>query len=531
MQRFITKLTLLFLCFSINFVALASAYYTDSHGFRRPVAKSAQQIWAENKAAREAAKQAAKPPAVVHHQVNAQIGAHAALTPNPVIVSHAAHHAVGMLGVMAPVVHYAVGVGMAPAAHHAVGVMMPPAAHHAVGVMMPPAVHYAGVGGALLVGVGGGLPIAAGVGFPVGVGGGLPIAAGGVFPVGVGGALPVGGYRYIIPLVNPLPQRATANNLFEQIALTELIEPPGHSLIEREEFNINKTYSVDLEEITLDLERRVVWAKVFGLFSDHKTKKEILGYENTQIGRMIGFDTKLTDDFVLGVAYTNVYSKIKFKDDKSVNNHEFTSHIATIYTRYNFNSGLFLHSQLRYGQAFIDTLSDYGGRSLYSDSRANIYGGNLEVGKGISLRSPLILTPKLALSYNEIKVPGLEETGMGFSTKISAKREKRAIVAPTIALKSIIQSRYSLVIPEIYFNFAKAFYAKSSLPIITMDLGDKKIEVVNSQGKIPKKTYTVGCSFNVVKKRGIKFGINYSYSFAPKSYSTNCIAAKFRISL
>ena len=489
-------------------MALASAYYTDSHGFRRPVAKSAQQIWAENKAAREAAKQAAKPPAVVHHQVNAQIGAHAALTPNPVIVSHAAHHAVGMVGVMAPVVHHAVRVIMPPAVHYAVvGVGMAPAAHHAVGVMMPPAVHYAGVGG------------------------GLPLGAGGPLPLGAGGALPVGGYRYIIPLVNPLPQRATANNLFEQIALTELIEPPGHSLIEREEFNINKTYSVDLEEITLDLERRVVWAKVFGLFSDHKTKKEILGYENIQIGRMVGFDTKLTDDFVLGLAYTNVYSKIKFKDDKSVNNHEFTSHIATIYTRYNFNSGLFLHSQLRYGQAFIDTLSDYGGRSLYSDSRANIYGGNLEVGKGISLRSPLILTPKLALSYNEIKVPGFEETGMGFSTKISAKREKRAIVAPTIALKSIIQSRYSLVIPEIYFNFAKAFYAKSSLPIITMDLGDKKIEVANSQGEIPKKTYTVGCSFNVVKKRGIKFGINYSYSFAPKSYSTNCIAAKFRISL
>ena len=480
MQRFITKLTLHFLCFSINFGALASAYFIDSTGFRRPVVNPSQE-WAAKKAARDAGKQAAKPPPVVYPQVNVQVGTHAANPAIPVIVGHAAHHAVA-IGAMAPAVH------------------------HAVGVMMPPAVHYAGVGG------------------------GLPLGAGGPLPLGAGGALPVGGYRYIIPLVNPLPQRATANNLFEQIALTELIEPPGHSLIEREEFNINKTYSVDLEEITLDLERRVVWAKVFGLFSDHKTKKEILGYENIQIGRMVGFDTKLTDDFVLGLAYTNVYSKIKFKDDKSVNNHEFTSHIATIYTRYNFNSGLFLHSQLRYGQAFIDTLSDYGGRSLYSDSRANIYGGNLEVGKGISLRSPLILTPKLALSYNEIKVPGFEETGMGFSTKISAKREKRAIVAPTIALKSIIQSRYSLIIPEIYFNIAKAFYAKSSLPKITMDLGDKKIEVVNSQGKIPKKTYTVGCSFNVVKKRGIKFGINYSYSFAPKFHSTNCIAAKFRIS-
>ena len=422
------------------------------------------------------------------------------------------------------------------------GAMMAPAPgaalFHAILIAPPPPIFGVGVLGGGIAPVGGALPVGlGGVGvMPVGggpiggvggapVGGGMPAGLGGVVAMPVGGG-PIGGVGgtplgiYISPLSNSLPQQAMADTLFQQLQASTL------------EIKIDdRNYKIALDDNNINIEQGVVWSKVFYLSSNHKASIGTLGYNSGQIGTMFGIDKRLKTGLIIGIAYTGVNSSIKFKDDKNGNSHEFNTNMATIYGMYKFNSDLFINGQLKYGLASINTTSIYGNRTLYGDSTAYILGNNLEIGRNIQLYSPIIFTPKLGISYGEVRVPGFKEEGNGFDTNISRRIERKAIVTPGIGLKSVINNKYSVVIPEIHFNMNHAFYIKNSLPRINVVINNTNNYINISKEEAIRTNYVIGACFNIVKHKTVEFGFGYDYTVTPDYYSSHSINAKLRISL
>ena len=251
-------------------------------------------------------------------------------------------------------------------------------------------------------------------------------------------------------------------------------------------------------------------------------------------GVSIGFDGKMDDDTVIGIALNHNQTKLKPKPgpETVINNisnnngskfsGDIRSLIGSLYGSINMSERLVLSGEARLGQ--VDAKMNY--QSLINRNsrfrlKGELLGGSLTADYYYPI-GKLFFVPNLGVSYETVRFKGKNQGNL----KIGKLAIRRPAISGGIALTGVLQKGECQLVPEIRAGYEAGFSVKSNRLKISnssgMTLSDYKIPV-------PKDTYRLGASMGISFSR---FEASAGYERTGyKRYSGNSFYGKLRINI
>ncbi|MDC0864807.1 autotransporter domain-containing protein [Rickettsiaceae bacterium] len=157
------------------------------------------------------------------------------------------------------------------------------------------------------------------------------------------------------------------------------------------------------------------WGRPFFGFSEQKYRSGVSGYKDELIGASIGFDTKLTNDMVLGGAFTLSNTKVKYKsDDKSGDKTEVESYTFSAYGMKQITDYWTLSGALTGASSTVknDLKKSVGLtlESVTSNYKALSFNGEF-LGTYTQDMGGVVVSPTGGLRYTKVNSSGYKETG------------------------------------------------------------------------------------------------------------------------
>lgn len=230
----------------------------------------------------------------------------------------------------------------------------------------------------------------------------------------------------------------------------------------------------------------------------------------------IGFDGKIDDDTILGVALSYNINSLKPKvassnNDKNSRTDFSTSTrsiIGSVYGSMQADEQLVIHGNITLGKLYGKTkyqsfLSDDNSFKL----KGELFGANIGANYYIPLAS-LVLVPSLTGSYEGVKFAAVKQGN--FNT--DKTHVQKFSITPGLSLATTFEYENFQLIPEVTASYTNSPFVKS-----------KKLKVRNANGKtlsnnkisVAKDSYNLGASLTLALDR-IETSIGYERTAQPK---------------
>lgn len=254
-------------------------------------------------------------------------------------------------------------------------------------------------------------------------------------------------------------------------------------------------------------------------FSGYKTK----GHSNT-----IGVDTLVSDNLLLGLAYTNAYTSIKPQNQNSGNLDKVRTNMFSLYGSYNIpNYNWFVDGTISYAESVIRGKNVRNGNEVASSKyKSHLYSGSVSLGYNYHTSNDIYITPSLGMTSSLIKDSGYKETGTNFQNLNVAKKHynKLSSILGVRTFKNINQGKLTIT-PELY-SFVN-YSLKNKTPSVNAQLQgiDETLPTINFKSN--KVDYNLGVGISL-KHNMMEYGVNYTATFA-KKYEAHSGSLKVRV--
>ena len=230
----------------------------------------------------------------------------------------------------------------------------------------------------------------------------------------------------------------------------------------------------------------------------------------------IGFDGKIDDDTILGVALSYNINSLKPKVASSNNDKnsrtDFSTNtrsiIGSVYGSMQADEQLVIHGNITFGKLYGKTkyqsfLSDDNSFKL----KGELFGANIGANYYIPLAS-LVLVPSLVGSYEGVKFAAVKQGNFNTDKTYVQKFS----ITPSLSLATTFEYENFQLIPEVTASYTNSPFIKS-----------KKLKVRNASGKtlsnnkisVAKDSYNLGASLTLASER-IETSIGYERTAQPK---------------
>ncbi|URW78396.1 autotransporter outer membrane beta-barrel domain-containing protein [Rickettsia conorii subsp. raoultii] len=269
------------------------------------------------------------------------------------------------------------------------------------------------------------------------------------------------------------------------------------------------------------------WISPFVGNATQKMCNNISGYKSDTTGGTIGFDGLVSDDLVLGLAYTRADTDIKLKNNKTGDKNKVESNIYSLYGLYN----------VPYENLFVEAIAFYSDNKIRSKSRRVIataletvgyqtangkyksesYTGQLMAGYTYMMPENINLTPLAGLRYSTIKDKGYKETGTTYQN-LTVKGKNYNTFDGLLGAKvsSNINVNEIVLTPELYAMVDYAF--KNKVPAIDARLQGMTAPLPTNSFKQSKTSFDVGVGVTA-KHKMMEYGINYDTNIGSKYFA------------
>ncbi|WP_375333689.1 autotransporter domain-containing protein [Candidatus Tisiphia endosymbiont of Xenochironomus xenolabis] len=267
-----------------------------------------------------------------------------------------------------------------------------------------------------------------------------------------------------------------------------------------------------------------IWGSPFYSIADQKMRKGVSGYKSKSAGGIVGFDSLINDNLLIGTAYSQINTKMFHKDQKIGDKTSGNTNVFSIYGLYKFSANWFAEAIASYG---ITNVKNLEGRVLPTDKRtvttlgiavakykSTSYSGQLLTGYSYQLSEKLTITPIIGLRYSQFIDAGHVETGTACQNLIVKNRlynKFEGILGLRTATN--IQLDQLLLIPELHGYINYEFKGKS--PIIEARLGGMNEPLQTKSVKSAKIFFTVGTSL-AAKHNMMEYSVAYNANIANK---------------
>ena len=259
-----------------------------------------------------------------------------------------------------------------------------------------------------------------------------------------------------------------------------------------------------------------------------------LAIKQRSTGWSIGFDGKMDDDTIIGIALNHNRTKLKPKSIpetvvSNISNNagskfsgDIRSLIGSLYGSINMSERLVLSGELKVGQ--VDAKMNYQSL-LNGSSRFRLKGGLLGGSLAADYYYPigkLFLVPNFGVSYETVSFKGKDQGNL----KIEKLAIRKPAITGGIALIGVFQAREYQLIPEIRASYETGFSVKSNRLKISNSSG---LSLSDYRIPVPKDTYRLGASMGITFSR---FEASAGYEQARyKRYLGNSFYGKLRINI
>ena len=232
-----------------------------------------------------------------------------------------------------------------------------------------------------------------------------------------------------------------------------------------------------------------------GLFKAKDSSK----FKQKSAGGTVGFDGKIDEDTILGIALSSNISTLKPKSLASNNSHatfstSTRSIIASLYGSLVADEQLVLIGNINFGKLYGKTkyqsfLTDNNSFKL----KGELFGANIGANYYLPVAS-LVLVPGLTASYEGVKFAAIKQGNLS----ISKSNIQKFSITPALALTTIFEYDNFQLISELSASYSNSPLVKAKKLIVRNASGQI---LSNNKISVAKNSYNLGASLTLSSER------------------------------
>lgn len=267
-----------------------------------------------------------------------------------------------------------------------------------------------------------------------------------------------------------------------------------------------------------DVARYGIWGSPIYGDSTQGTSGSIAGFRAKSYGMTVGFDTKVTDDTILGAAFSYVNSEAKYKSFKSGDKTKMKTLLASIYGMKQFSDLVFAQSVFTFASTDIDNrenrrTSNTTTQVAKGKYRSTMFGLEVLGGYNQVINNQFVVTPMLGFDYKHSNAASYTETGTTSQNRTVKKKafDKLDIILGARLSCAPITAGDLQITPEIHAFVKQDALGKAQAVSSFIPGQDTTVK----SAKPTKTTANVGVGLNVTRGM-IDTGISYDVNLAKK---------------
>ncbi|QLC73130.1 autotransporter outer membrane beta-barrel domain-containing protein [Pseudomonas sp. LPB0260] len=263
-----------------------------------------------------------------------------------------------------------------------------------------------------------------------------------------------------------------------------------------------------------------VWLQGLHSEANQDLRDGVAGYTARTDGVIVGADGKIDDRTTLGVAYSYLDSRV---NGDNGNTTQVDSHAITLYGGYS-EGNVFVDASVTAG--FNDNASKRQIATTVAKGNydTNLLGLNLMAGYAYPLSSALLVEPRLAARFSQIKIDGYSESGSSAALKVDGQTHEAAELGAGVRLAGNMDAGQGTLVPEIRLMAYHDFGADKSESTSSFVLGGTPFST--SGARPARDSYEVGIGADY-SLGALTVGASYD-RLEKSDYASDTFTAKVR---
>jgi len=256
------------------------------------------------------------------------------------------------------------------------------------------------------------------------------------------------------------------------------------------------------------LDRKKFWRRFLKGKTKQKGLSNVTIFSNKQQGHINGFDTKLNEKLILGLALFKGISHTNFYDQtKTIQNSQINSLI--LYNSLTLTDKVMVNSNVQYGELLLQRTIDYQ-PSIKTRSRGQIFKAGIESANMLRLGNDVIIKASFRTTYSHFDIYKFYKKNKEIEVLIPRKRAQFLSNSSKVSFKKFLTYQGIIIKPIFYVkieNLINRKYLSNSIVITQDNYGC--IENQYLLRKNPK--FKLGVSLSIVQEKVMHFKIRARY--------------------
>ena len=266
------------------------------------------------------------------------------------------------------------------------------------------------------------------------------------------------------------------------------------------------------------VDRKKFWKRFLKELTKQQDLSNVTIFGNKQQGYINGFDTKLNEKVILGVALFKGISKTDFyKHTKNIQNSQINSLI--LYNSLTLTDKVMVNSNVQYGESLLQHTIDYQ-PSIRTRSRSKMFKAGIESTNMYTLNRDTIIKLSFRTTYSHFDIYQFYKKNRGIEVFIPRRKTQFLLNTTKLSFKKLLTHQGIIVKPVFYVKAENLVNIKgfSNSIVITQE----NYGCVENQYLLRKKPrLNLGINLSILYGKTIRFKIRGNYGFGRKVESQN----------
>ncbi|HJD62306.1 MAG TPA: autotransporter domain-containing protein [Rickettsia endosymbiont of Degeeriella rufa] len=277
--------------------------------------------------------------------------------------------------------------------------------------------------------------------------------------------------------------------------------------------------------------KRGLWMRTMYGVNNQGRVNNINGYRGINKGGTVGFDVEI-DNNIIGIAYSNVHSVFKFKNNNNNDKEIIKSHIVSIYGQKELPKNFVLQGLVAASKHFIKNKTTYLFNNTKFKSnvkhRNHSYNAEALLNYNYLAKNNIVITPNIGLRYGKSRDGVYNETGISIQEIALATKENN-ILSGIIGAKTKIPLKNNNLGLTLHSSIEHNFNEKTQRVNRTIQIQGNKFTQNHIIPKQAKTAYNLGGGIIGSVKNTI-ISLDYNY-YLNKRYHSHQGSIKLKVNL
>jgi len=261
------------------------------------------------------------------------------------------------------------------------------------------------------------------------------------------------------------------------------------------------------------VDRKKFWKRFLKEHTKQQDLSNVTIFGNKQQGYINGFDTKLNEKVILGVALFKGISKTYFyRHTKNIQNSQINSLI--LYNSLTLTDKVMVNSNVQYGESLLQHTIDYQ-PSIRTRSRSKMFKAGIESTNMYTLNRDTIIKLSFRTTYSHFDIYQFYKKNREVEVLIARRKTQFLLNTTKLSFKKLLTHQGIIIKPVFYVKIENLVSIKgfSNSTVITQD----NYCCIKNQYLLHKKPrLNLGISLNILHRKALRFKIRGNYSFDRK---------------